>query len=128
MGTPPPAFTSYQQCYDGLRDAEFWEPYVHAVLARHGLPLAPPEAGFVGRFPTFLVGQVVVKLFGAYRTWRADSETELAAQQCLSGMAGVPVPRMLASGRLYDGADPWPYLVTERMTGIPWREASLSPQ
>jgi hypothetical protein len=63
MGTPPPAFTSYQQCYDSLRDAEFWEPYVHAVLARHGVPLAPAEAGFVGQFPTFLVGEVVVKLF-----------------------------------------------------------------
>jgi aminoglycoside phosphotransferase (APT) family kinase protein len=126
MHTPPPSFTSYEQCFASLRDTEFWEPYVHAVLARHGLPIAPIEAGFVGRFPTYLVGDVVVKLFGAYRTWRADSETELAVQQRLSDLSAVPAPRLLAFGRLYDGKDPWPYLVTERMAGTPWREATLS--
>jgi aminoglycoside phosphotransferase len=58
--------------------------------------------------------------------WREDSATELAMYQCVSDRAGVPVPHLLAHGRLYDGADPWPYLVTERLTGAPWRDASLT--
>jgi hygromycin-B 7''-O-kinase len=39
----------------------------------------------------------------------------------------VRVPRLLASGQLLAGPDPWPFLVTTRMGGTPWREAALSP-
>jgi hygromycin-B 7''-O-kinase len=123
----PPVFSSYRQCFETLRDTGFWEPYVHAVLVRHHLQPAAVEVGAEGQYPTFLVGDVVVKLFvGIRANWREDSATELAMYQCVSDRAGVPVPHLLAHGRLYDGADPWPYLVTERLTGAPWRDASLT--
>jgi hypothetical protein len=56
---PPPALSSIREYGDRLGDPGFWGPYVRAVLARHRLPEAGWEPGFVGTYPTFLAGEVV---------------------------------------------------------------------
>lgn len=121
-----PTFSSLPDYGQRLGEAGFWRPYVQAVLARHGTLDAEPVAGFVGTYPTFLAGQVVVKLFGWFRSWRRDHRTELAAHQLLAAHPDIPAPRLLAHGHLYGEPDPWPYLVTQRLPGRSLREASLS--
>jgi aminoglycoside phosphotransferase (APT) family kinase protein len=83
----------------------------------------------VGTYPTFLAGEVVVKLFGYFPSWRANHAAELAAQLLLRDHPGIPAPALLAAGQLYrePASEPWPYLVTERFTGAALRDASLAP-
>lgn len=86
-----------------------------------------PVAGIGGTYPTFLYGDLVVKLFGYYRSWRGNYAAESAAQVVLSSNQEIAAPRLLADGRLYDDADaPWLYLVTTRMSGVAWQYAELS--
>ncbi|MEQ4204855.1 phosphotransferase [Actinopolymorpha sp. B9G3] len=122
MGAPPPPDFSRGDYGDRLGDVGFWAPYVREVLRRHGHADGDLQAGFVGTYPTFLAGPVVVKLFGWFRTWRADHDAELAVQQLLRGHPNIPAPALVAHGQLYDHADPWPYLVTTRLAGIAWRD------
>ena len=66
----PPTFASIQAYVSRLRDVDFWWPYVAGILARHDLADAgrEPVAGFNATYPTFLCGDVVVKLFGYVRS------------------------------------------------------------
>ncbi|MFN8557308.1 MAG: phosphotransferase [Dehalococcoidia bacterium] len=55
----------------------FSAPYVAAILRRHGLPDSDqPVAGFNVTYPTFVCGDVVVKLFGYARRWRTSHAAE----------------------------------------------------
>ena len=67
---PPPAFASLHEHVSSLGDAGFWWPYVAEILKRHDLADAgrEPVAGFNPTYPTFLCGDVVVKLFGYSRS------------------------------------------------------------
>ena len=127
----PPAFASLQEHVARLGDVGFWQPYLAEILARHGLAGArrEPLAGFNPTYPTFLCGDVVVKLFGYSRAWRASHAAERAAYDLVATDPEIAAPRLLAAGRLYedDGA-PWPYLVTTRMRGVSWRHAGLSAE
>ncbi|WP_345003491.1 phosphotransferase family protein [Streptosporangium album] len=41
----------------------------------------------------------------------------------------MAAPRLLGEGRLFDDAPgPWPYLITTRMSGVPWENAALSAE
>jgi aminoglycoside phosphotransferase len=111
-----------------LGDAGFWEPYVAEVLARHGLPTGPIEVGALGTMPTFLVGRHVVKLFGELFSGRRSFAVERSAHRWLLGNRAIPSPALVAEGRLFDGAWPWPYLVTARLGGTSWRDAGLDPR
>ena len=71
----PPAFTSAQEFVARLGDAGFWRPYVREALGRHGLADREPEPGFNATDPTFVCGDVVVKLFGRFRVWRKGYES-----------------------------------------------------
>lgn len=124
---PPPTFTSVAHYGTGLADARLWSPYVREVLRRHRRLEARGDlgAGFVGTFPTFLVGGLVVKLFGYFEGWRTCFETELAMHRLLLGHPRVPAPALVAHGQLYDGREPWPYLVTSRLRGRAWRDVRL---
>lgn len=122
---PPPEVSSIREYGDRLGDVAFWAPYVRTVLARHDLPGDGIETGFVGTYPTFLIGGVVVKLFGYFHSWRSDHGTELAALHLLQDRSDVPAPVLLTHGRLYDEPDPWPYLVTGRVPGHALRDVSL---
>lgn len=122
----PPEFSDVRDYGRSLGDAAFWAPYVAAVLAREGMEVRELEAGFAGTFPTFLAGDVVVKLLGYFEHWRECHEAELAVHRLLLDHPRVPAPALLAEGRLYEGGGaPWPYLVTRRLAGTAWREASL---
>ncbi len=101
-----------------LGDVGYWGRYVLEILDRAGLSRAKIESPFVGTFPTFLVGDLVVKLFGDTFDGGDAFAAELAMGELLAGVPEVPVPAVLASGRLFGDADgwSWPYLIMERLT------------
>jgi hypothetical protein len=129
--TTPPTFASVLEFSDGLGDADFWSPYVAEVLERHDLAAVArePVAGVGGTYPTFLCGDVVVKLFGYARAWRDSHESERAAPALVGADPVIVAPRLLAEGRLFDNIDAsWPYLVTTRVRGFAWEYAELSAE
>lgn len=125
----PPTFASRQEYVSRLGDVGFWQPYVAEALRRHGSSDgSEPVAGFNPTYPTFLCGDFVVKLFGCSRTWRRGHAAERAAHALVAIDPEIAAPRLVAEGRLYDDAvAPWPYLVTQRVPGVSWRDAGLSP-
>ena len=129
--TAPPTFTSIQDYASRRGDVDYWWPYVAKILDRHDLADArrEPAAGFNPTHPTFLFGDVVVKLFGYTRAWRESHAAELGAQVLVATDPEIAAPSLLAEGRLYENVDtPWPYLVTTRMAGMSWRDAVLSSE
>jgi hygromycin-B 7''-O-kinase len=108
----------------------FWWPYVAEILERHDLAAAArePVAGFNATWPTFVYGDVVVKLFGSSpRSWRASHAAERAAQDMFATGPEIAAPSLLGEGRLYDDVEaPWPYLVTTPMSGVASWRAELS--
>jgi aminoglycoside phosphotransferase (APT) family kinase protein len=111
---------------DGYRelfsDASFWEPYVRAVCARHGLaPCTDVHAPRPGTCPTFNVDQRwVVTFFGRRfnggRSWAA----ECAAARLLAGNSAIPTAALLAEGRLCEPTGQgwtWPYLIFQYAPG-----------
>jgi aminoglycoside phosphotransferase (APT) family kinase protein len=127
----PPALTSLQEHIARRGDVDFWRPYLTEILERHGLTRAGQElqAGYNVTYPTFLSGDVVVKLFGYSRAWQARFADERTAYTLLATDPTIAAPRLLAAGHLYpDAADSWPYLVTTRMAGIASWRADLSTE
>ncbi len=128
---PPPEFASMSAFIARIGDVGFWRPYIAEILSRHGFADAGqrPRAGFNPTYPTFLCGDVVVKLFGHMRSWRVAHPSEHAAQALIATDSRIMAPRLLAEGRLYDHPDtPWPYLVTTRMPGIASSFAEMTPK
>ncbi|MGB0384771.1 MAG: phosphotransferase family protein [Ardenticatenaceae bacterium] len=127
----PPTFASNQEYSSRVADVAFWWPSVAEILKRHDLADAGEElvAGIGGTYPTFLFGDVVVKLFGYVQAWRESYAGERAAQVLLATDPRIAAPSLLSDGRLYDDPEaPWPYLITTRMSGIDWRNADLSAE
>lgn len=125
----PLSFASVQEYASRRRDAAHWAPYVLQALRRAGLVEACGDVapGFNPTFPTFLVGDLVVKLFGCVPGWSESYAAERGALMQAASEPDVPVPRLLAEGRLFeDAAIPWPYLVTARLPGASWRDADPS--
>ena len=126
--TTPPTFGSAREQVSRTGDAEFWQPFVAEVLARHGLAdtAHPPVAGYNATYPTFVCGDVVVKLFGGPLSWRSGHAAESAALTLVATEPEVGAPKLLAEGRLFDDDDSWPYLVTSRVPGVASHAAGLS--
>lgn len=125
----PPAFETIQEYGAHLGDLRFWWPYVAQILERHGLAKVGPQpvAGAGGTYPTVLYGDVVVKLFGYFRTWREGHAAERAALALVATDPEIAAPELLFEGWLYDDADaPWPYLITTWLSGVAWRDAQLT--
>ncbi|MFI6516258.1 phosphotransferase family protein [Spirillospora sp. NPDC050679] len=124
--TAPPEFATMREHTARVGDVAFWWPHVAEVLRRHGLLDArrEPVAGFNPTYPVFLYGDVVVKLFGTTRAWRARHAAERAALALVATDPAVSAPRLLAEGWLFDAS--WPYLVTSRMPGEAARRAGLT--
>lgn len=131
MSLTRPEFATVREYGARLGDVDFWAPFVSVVLARHGLPVEPLQAGFVGTFPTFLSGPYVVKLFGERFEGALRYENELSIHQLLAVHTDVPAPALVAHGRLFEDPPspgwPWPYLVTTRLWGTAWRDLALPP-
>jgi len=106
----------------------FWKPRLSAIFERHGWSGArqPITAGAGGTYPTFLLGDLVIKLFGGQGPWRSSFSAERAALQALATQPGVAGPRLLASGWLHEVSEAWPYLVMARVQGVAWGQAGLS--
>jgi hygromycin-B 7''-O-kinase len=121
----PPSFASASEYAARLEDAAFWAPYVAAALARHRLPVVAPEVGSVGTFPTFLVGRYVVKLFGELFFGPECHQVERSLQRLLLTQPDIPAPALVAEGELFDEGWPWPYLITTRLAGTAWSDATL---
>jgi len=126
---PVPTFASQAEYASSLTDVEFWTPYVAEVLAHHGLPVASVEVGTPGSFPTFLVGDYVVKLFGEQFWGPTCHAAELSIGQLLERHPEIPAPRLVAHGQAFDPGTvsgwPWPYLIVSRLPGVSWHEAAL---
>lgn len=126
---PSPIFDSLTEYVAPLENVEFWRPYVERILVRHDLAEQGRElvAGVGGTYPTFLSGDVVVKLFGRFRAWRESYAAERIALRVVGGDPQIGAPRLLADGQLTDDASaPWPYLVSTRMPGKAWGLLGLS--
>lgn len=129
--TAPPTFASLQEHISRIGDVDFWWPYVAEILQRHDLVDAAqePVAGFNATYPTFLYGDVVVKLFGYSRWSREIHAGERAAHALVATDPEITAPRLLGEGRLYDDVDaPWLYLITTRMPGVASWRAELSAE
>ncbi|WP_312116343.1 phosphotransferase family protein [Brevibacillus reuszeri] len=127
----PPTFSSLQEYISRKDDIHFWWPYVAAILERHGLEKKDQEllAGLGGTYPTFLYGDVVVKLFGYMQSSEKSFEAERAAKLLLATDREIAVPRLVGEGRLFeDDHNPWSYLITTRMPGVTWQYAELSTE
>ncbi len=126
-----PTFASMQDYVLRLGDIDFWGPYVAEIVERHDLADAgrEPVAGFNATYPTFLYGDVVVKLFGYSRWWRKSHASKRAAQTLVATDPEIAAPGRLGEGRLYNDRDaPWPYLITTRMSGVAAWRAELSAE
>ncbi len=125
----PPQFVSGGDYIARLGDDAFWAPYVEEVLGRHDLlgrrfDLA---AGSNPTYPTFIRGDVVIKLFGYVGSWRKGFAAERAALTAVAGDLTILAPRMLADGRLFDDPDaPWPYLITSAVAGTASSDTALT--
>ena len=109
-----------------LADPTYWGPYVREVLDRHALPAVAIEPPFPGTFPTFLAGDLVVKLFGQAFDGQQSSEIEVAMHELLSTEREIRAPAVVASGELFASAPSWPYIVTERVAGTAVRDVEVS--
>lgn len=105
-----------------LGDVAHWEPYVLCALRLHGLPTEPAEAPVAGTFPTFLVGDLVVKLFGETFDGQASHSVELEVYTLLADHPEIRAPKLVATGCLFGAAPRWPYLVTTRLPGAAMRD------
>lgn len=108
-----------------LADATYWGPYVQEVLDRHALPAGRVEPPFPGTFPTFIVGDLVVKLFGEAFDGQRSSKIEEAVHDLVSTEPEIPAPAVVAAGSLFDTSPTWPYIVTERVPGTAIREVQV---
>ena len=127
----PPEFASILEHKSRTGDVSYWWPYLSEVLGRHDLLDAEiePVAGFNPTNPTFVYGEVVVKLFGHYPWWRSAHAPEKAALELVTTDPGIAAPKLVGDGRLYDDPeDPWPYLVMTRVSGASLHEAQLSDE
>ena len=115
--------TSQPHYGEHLGDVDYWSAYVHAALDRHSLPHKPIEAPFVGSFPTFLAGDLVVKLFADAFDGASAYTTEKSMLELLSTVPEIRAPELIATGDLFrDGGWRWPYLIISRMPGTAIRE------
>jgi len=111
-----------------LGDVDYWGAYVVEVARREDLPESQVEAPFVGTFPTFLIGECVVKLFGPGFDGAESWAAERAMHELLASRPGIPAPALIAAGALFDDEQEWtwPYLVTRRLRSQPVRERPLT--
>ncbi|MCA9950520.1 MAG: aminoglycoside phosphotransferase family protein [Anaerolineales bacterium] len=125
----PPTFASEKEYIAQRTDVDFWRPFVIEILARYKLIDARRElvTGVGGTFPTFLYGDVVVKLFGFLRSWHKSYTAEYAAHTLLASDPRITAPSLLAAGRLFDDDNAaWPYLISSRLAGVSWYAAELT--
>jgi hygromycin-B 7''-O-kinase len=125
-----PRFISHVDYGPRFTDVDFWRPYVAAICARHGLgPCAELRAGLPGTNPVFVVDETyVVKLYVHLFDGARSYPVERAAYELIARRPGLPAPALIASGDLFDpaGGWPWPYIVTQAISGRSLGESQLN--
>jgi hypothetical protein len=125
----PPFFDSIDSYGARLGDLQYWRPYAEAALDRSGLSVRTLAVGFEGTYPTLVGDQLVVKLFGYFPGWRESWVAELAANRAIEDVDEISAPQIVADGLLFPGDDAdWPFLIMQRLDGLPWREAAVTPE
>lgn len=127
----PPTFTSLQDHISHLGNVIFWRPYINEILKRHNLTNVEQEltAGFNPTYPTFLCGNIVVKLFGYSNSWLQRYTAEQAALALVATDQRIIAPRLLGYGHLYSNTQaPWPYLVMSKISGVAVSHVELTYQ
>ncbi len=128
MNLQPPSFATSGEYHAASRQPRHWLGLLDAIAERHDLALDTKRVhpGEGGTYPTFLLGDVVVKFFGHLPNWRVAYTAEQAAMAVIAQDPTLRTPRVVASGELFASqAQTWPYLVTTRMPGLPWHKANL---
>jgi aminoglycoside phosphotransferase (APT) family kinase protein len=116
-------FSSDEEFVRRRDDGDLWWPHVDGILRRLDLvPEGPPVPGSNPTWPTFVCGDVVVKLFGHLPPWREVFDAEVAALRLVSTDRAIAAPTLLGDGWLVDGA--WAFVVTTRVPGLAaWPDA-----
>jgi len=122
-----PTLASRSSYVRRFQDPVFWQPYLDEVLRRHGLPSRPAGLGAGGTFPTFMVGDYVVKFFGRRFDGAECFRIERSLHAHVLPGLRTPTPRHVADGHLFETGWRWSYIVTTRIAGTAWREASHHP-
>ena len=107
-------------------DADFWQPYVTAAMEQVNLPCIVMRGGNPGTCPTFIVDDsYVIKFFGQLFDGERSFYAELYANRLVKGQESIPVPGLVAQGKLFEGDIHWnwPYLIFEYLDGISIGEA-----
>ena len=126
-----PKFVSLRDYVSRLDDVSFWWPCVDEILNRHCLANVglEPVAGFNATYPTFIYGDVVIKLFGYCKSWGQSYSAERAALGLVATDPKIIAPNLLGYGYLYcDTDESWPYLITTRAPGVASIHVELSRQ
>lgn len=113
---PPPPLDDLARYRRRRGDTAFWKPWLQLIASRHGLRGAP-RAGGNPTYPTFVLDDAVIKLYGGVPGWPAAAASERAVYACLARDPSLRVPRPLASGQLGEAPASWPYLVLTRVPG-----------
>lgn len=87
-----------------------WLPAARELCRRHGLREEDLRRTTLGSNPVFRCGSTIIKLFPSL--WIEQYAAERAG---LLAAAGLPVPRITATGLLED----WPYLLMSVVEGVP---------
>lgn len=111
-----PSFASLEEYRHHLADLDLWGPYLAGVVGD-----TEAVAGWNPTFPTFVCGEVVVKLFGFVDRWESAYVAEREAAELLATAPDLAVPRLLGTGEAG-----WPYLLMSRMPGVRSDEADLT--
>jgi hygromycin-B 7''-O-kinase len=113
-------------------DVDFWQPYVAVAMEQVELPCKVLRGGNPGTCPTFIVDDAyVIKFYGRLFDGENSFYAELYANQLVKGQVDIPVPGLVAQGKLFDGGFhwSWPFLIFEYLDGISigeaWGEISL---
>jgi aminoglycoside phosphotransferase len=86
-----------------------------------------PEPGYNATYPTFVVGDLVVKLFGHHPSWRTSFAAERGALALVATDPEISAPKLLFEGELEAGA--WSYLIMTRVPGTAaWPERPSAEQ
>ena len=73
-------------------DTAFWRPWLKEIFRRHDLKDGDPVSGIGGTYPTFICGELVVKLFGFNSSWRVSLAAERAAHEKLAAYREIAAP------------------------------------
>lgn len=118
---PKPALTTEREYRQLFTEVAYWRDYVRAICQDHGLACTHIEATLPGSYPVFLVDDTrVIKLFGELFGGARGYAVESRVYALFGEGTQLPVPRLLATGKLYpaDSTWQWPYLIMTRVPGV----------